>query len=364
MNSVVSIMTITYNHAPFIRDCIQGVLMQKTSFPYEMIIGEDCSTDGTREIVMEYAQKYPEIIKVITSDTNVGVAENATRTSRACRGKYIAMCEGDDYWTDPDKLQKQVDFLEAHPDFVMCFHNTLLTYEDGRPSLLRHLQPWDTCSLEELIVNFNDYSPVVTAGHTSSLVFKNGMLKKVPAGISKSMSGDIPLQILLAQYGKAKFINEVMSVHRVHAGGISATHGGIKFLENRIMMYEGLRQALDPKYTPAVDQVLGMYYIEVGDYFLYRDQFRKAYSYHHQVFGRKLAFIKIGRHILMRIRDSKKIPYFRRMAESLLKRDHYRLERDYKRFSDGASALAIFPKRALHPSRFVRAIFSYAFKIQ
>jgi glycosyltransferase involved in cell wall biosynthesis len=107
---------ITYNHAPYIAQAIEGVLQQKTDFPFELVIGEDCSTDGTRKIVFEYQKKYRDIIRVITTDKNVGMRKNGYRTTKACRGKYIAFCEGDDYWHRPDKLQLQVNYMESHPE--------------------------------------------------------------------------------------------------------------------------------------------------------------------------------------------------------------------------------------------------------
>jgi glycosyltransferase involved in cell wall biosynthesis len=113
---LVSVHMITYNHAPYIAKAIECVLAQKTSFPFELVIGEDCSTDGTREIVLDYAGRFPEKIRVITSDRNVGMQENSNRVNAALRGKYIAWCEGDDYWHSEGKLQLQVDYLESHPD--------------------------------------------------------------------------------------------------------------------------------------------------------------------------------------------------------------------------------------------------------
>jgi glycosyltransferase involved in cell wall biosynthesis len=112
---LVSVKMITYNHKPYIARAIEGVLQQKTNFPFELVIGEDFSTDGTREIVFEYQKKYPDIIHVITSDENVGMRKNSNRTRKACRGKYLAFCEGDDYWQRQDKMQIQVDYLEKHP---------------------------------------------------------------------------------------------------------------------------------------------------------------------------------------------------------------------------------------------------------
>jgi glycosyltransferase involved in cell wall biosynthesis len=117
----VSVMMITYNHAPYISRAIEGVLQQETNFPFELVIGEDCSTDDTREIVFEYQKKYPNIIRIITSEKNVGMQKNAYRTGKACRGRYLAFCEGDDYWHVPYKLKKQVDYLESNPECGLVY---------------------------------------------------------------------------------------------------------------------------------------------------------------------------------------------------------------------------------------------------
>ena len=122
---LVTVRTSAYQHESYIKQCIEGVLMQKTTFQVEYIIGEDYSTDSTRNIVFDYAKKYPDLIRVITADYNVGMKANGLRCIKHSRGKYMAMCEGDDYWTDPFKLQKQVDFLEQNPDYVLSFHNTI-----------------------------------------------------------------------------------------------------------------------------------------------------------------------------------------------------------------------------------------------
>lgn len=117
---LVSVFMITYNHENYIEHAIEGVLMQKTSFPIELIIGEDCSTDNTRKIVREYEGRYTEIIKAQYPEKNRGMNNNFLTVLQSARGKYIALCEGDDYWTDPLKLQKQVDFLEANPEYSLC----------------------------------------------------------------------------------------------------------------------------------------------------------------------------------------------------------------------------------------------------
>lgn len=130
-NIIVSIVCITYNHEPYLHDALEGFLMQKTTFPFEIILAEDCSTDGTRSICEVYAEKYPDTIRYIWSENNVGAVENEARALRSAKGKYIALCEGDDYWTDPLKLQKQVDFMEAHPEYSVTFHRYKIHYEDA-----------------------------------------------------------------------------------------------------------------------------------------------------------------------------------------------------------------------------------------
>ena len=112
----ISVYMITFNQKEYIGRAIDSVLGQKTSFSFELVIGEDCSTDGTREIVLKYQKRYPDIIRVVTSKKNVGMHKNSVRTIEACRGKYIAFCEGDDYWHDLKKLQKQCQYLESHPE--------------------------------------------------------------------------------------------------------------------------------------------------------------------------------------------------------------------------------------------------------
>ena len=123
---LVSICCVTYNHAPFIRKCLDGFLMQKRDFPIEILIHDDCSTDGTTEIIKEYAAQYPDLIFPLYEEENQysrgGAGKMDLYNYNRARGKYVAYCEGDDYWTDPLKLQKQVDFMEAHPDYSICFH--------------------------------------------------------------------------------------------------------------------------------------------------------------------------------------------------------------------------------------------------
>ena len=134
VNPKLSICCITYNHAKFIRQALDGFMMQKTNFPFEIIIHDDASTDGTADIIREYEQKYPEIIRPTYQTQNQwskGVNILKTFVYPKIQGQYVALCEGDDYWTDENKLQKQVDYLDAHPEVSVCFHPVNIVWEDG-----------------------------------------------------------------------------------------------------------------------------------------------------------------------------------------------------------------------------------------
>lgn len=206
----ITVRTSAYNHAPYIKKCIEGVLMQETNFQIEYIIGEDFSTDGTREIVFNYAKKYPEIIRVITADRNVGMKANNYRCRKAGRGEFTALCEGDDYWTDPKKLQKQIDLLSQYPECDLCFHPAKINYVDapvveaitGRRSNKNCIIP-----VKEFILNNGDFCP------TASIVYRSRINEKLGEWYLNAPVGDYFFQILGAEHGGALYLNEVMSVY-------------------------------------------------------------------------------------------------------------------------------------------------------
>jgi glycosyltransferase involved in cell wall biosynthesis len=209
----VSVFMTTYNHASYIAQAIEGVVKQEADFPFKLFIGEDCSTDGTAEICRRYKSEYPDKIELIAREKNLGAQANSPEIYERCfsYGKYIAMCEGDDYWTDSRKLQKQVDFLEANPDFSICFHPVKIAYEESREEKITNQTQAETTTFEDLALNNFIY--------TVSCVFRNNSLQ-FPEWFEKMPAGDYPLHLLNAQYGKIKFISEVMAVYRVHKGGI------------------------------------------------------------------------------------------------------------------------------------------------
>lgn len=204
---LLSVCLITYNHEAYIRQAIEGVLMQKVNFEWEFIIAEDCSTDGTRKIVEEYYAKYPELIKPILQEKNVGPGKNFIQLLSAAKGKYIAYFEGDDYWTDPDKLQKQVDFLEANPDFSICCHRSeSLNENTGVISLLPKMGKSES-TIEDLL----RYNYILSL----TIVVKNYTLKGFIPHFWNKMS-DYGFHLSNAQFGKIKYLDDVMSVYRMH----------------------------------------------------------------------------------------------------------------------------------------------------
>lgn len=228
-----SVLMITYNHEKYIAQAIDSVLMQRTNFDFEIVIGEDCSTDRTREIVLEYKAKHPDKIKLLLQEKNVGIHKNFTQTILSCKGKYIALLEGDDYWTDEYKLQRQVDFLENNPDFVLCFENTIDQNEISNENKISDPN-FDVLVLKDLIRDG-------WFMRTGSIVFRNNVIKQFPEWYFKYRSTDYILHILLAQHGKIKFINQRSSVYRINEGGITQKD----FKKDIISLYEENLKLLD-----------------------------------------------------------------------------------------------------------------------
>jgi glycosyltransferase involved in cell wall biosynthesis len=209
---LVSICMITYNQEAFISQAIEGILMQQTKFPFELIIGEDFSTDSTREVCFKYQQNHPKIIQVVLRNKNLGMMQNFIDTLEHCSGKYIALCEGDDFWIDPLKLQKQIDFLETNPDFSICFHRVKVLHEDVDK------KPLFSNPNQKTITTFEDLA-VANFIQTASVVYRNKLFDHFPENFLELSAGDYPLHLLNAQYGKIMFFEDLMSVYRIHNNG-------------------------------------------------------------------------------------------------------------------------------------------------
>jgi glycosyltransferase involved in cell wall biosynthesis len=219
LKTKVSVCMITYGHEKFIEQAINGVLMQECNFEVELIIANDCSPDDTDDVIQRILKNHPNASKInyFRHEDNMGMMSNFIFSLNQCGGKYIALCEGDDFWTDPYKLQKQVDFLEQNQEFSLCFHDSFVMNDEKK--LHKYVNKNETIFKTEDLFE-RHFIP------TASIVFRN--IIEFPEWFSKVKSGDKVLLFLTSLKGKFKYLDEVMSVYRIHSEGISKTHYGIK----------------------------------------------------------------------------------------------------------------------------------------
>lgn len=250
----LSISCITYNHAPYIRQCLEGFLMQKTDFAFEVLIHDDCSTDGTTEIIREYETKYPDIIKPIYEQENqyqqgkpIGTA--VWNLPRA-RGKYIAFCEGDDYWVDPFKLQKQIDFLENNPDYGMCYtmSKTYFQKDDrfGKPFGGERPNTFESYAYENRVP-------------TQSVVIRKDAYNRYINEIEPSRHtdwkmSDYPIYLWMAYNSKIHFIPEVTAIYRILDKSASHFSQHSQYLKFRINAFE-ISKFFTDLYNPSLSKI-------------------------------------------------------------------------------------------------------------
>ncbi len=215
----VSICCITYNQKNYIKQALDSFLMQKTNFPFVVIIGDDASNDGTTEIVKEYALKYPDIIKPVFQERNSGGFKNFCDVFNLIDTEYVALCEGDDYWTDENKLQKQVDCLDAHKNCTICFHKTKNIFENNLQ------EPYDFPNekqrFNKTLLTLNDiirFNFIQTNSCMYRCRFKGEDIGKYLS--ADIMPGDWYLHILHAEKGNIIFLDETMSVYRINPNGV------------------------------------------------------------------------------------------------------------------------------------------------
>ena len=238
---MVSIRCITYNHAPYIRQCLEGFVMQKTNFRFQAVVHDDASTDGTTEIVREYAEKYPDIIVPMYEEENRWSKHDGTLLTCMLpylKGKYIAECEGDDYWTDPLKLQKQVDFMESHEDYSICIHNAKTSYSDGNFSIYKVSNGNRSYTLRSAILRR------LTAP-TCSYLFRGDY--SIPKVFSQhGANSDISLLYYKCTQGKAYFMADVMSTYNYGTpNSLSRKYSKQLLYKKKIGFYKALKSISD-----------------------------------------------------------------------------------------------------------------------
>jgi glycosyltransferase involved in cell wall biosynthesis len=241
---------LTYNQEKYIRAAIESALMQRTTFNYEIVIGDDCSTDSTRIIVSEYAARNSDKIRLLLHPVNLGILRNLAEVLSHCRGELVAFLEGDDYWTSSEKLQKQVDFLDEHPECALCFHNATVIWENRShvPISYNSKAQQQISSIEDLWrTNFIA---------SCTVMWRKQLLGRLPEWFFELPYGDWALHMLCAQHGKIGYIGELLGVYRVHSAGAWSKLDIFQQLEAWIAFYESMNANLDFRYSRLAEAAL------------------------------------------------------------------------------------------------------------
>lgn len=260
---LVSICMITYNHRDFLAQALDSVLMQKINFPAEIIIHDDCSTDGTTEIVRSYAEKYPDVIRPIFQKQNQYSQGRKPYpwTFKLARGKYIALLDGDDAWTDSKKLQRQFEFLEKNPYHIMCYSN--VNFVDGDNYILKEKvirsQYCRALSQEEIIACRRFIPP-------GTVMFRyHPIINNLPKSFNAVLCGDIFLFAVLGQYGTAAYIDLEPASYRIHAGGVFTAKSQFQQIYGRLESVRSIHEYIDREFQFCVADTVARLYKDYLD---------------------------------------------------------------------------------------------------
>lgn len=273
---------LAYNQERFIAQAIESAVRQETNFDYEIVIGEDCSTDRTREIVSEWQRKYPDRIRSLLPTQNLGIRRNFVQTRQACKGQYVAVLEGDDFWTSATKLQQQVDFLDSHPDYAICFHNVKMFWDGAEDQARSYCRPdqKQTSTLEDLLqVNFIP---------TCSVMVRNGLIGDLPAWTRELKMLDWPLFILNARHGGIGYLNESMGAYRLHPKGLYSGLDPVEQQLNKLKMFEALRGRLGARRDRLIKNRIFHICTELAQEFAQQGNAREAKKFERRAYGNKL----------------------------------------------------------------------------
>ncbi|HTU19599.1 MAG TPA: glycosyltransferase [Gemmataceae bacterium] len=238
----LSVCMITHNQERYIEQAVRSALMQKTEFEYEIVIGEDCSTDRTREILQRLNAEHSGCLRLLLPDRNLGAVCNFRETYAACQGEYVALLEGDDYWTDPHKLQRQVQALTAHPDWSACFHPVRYVNQLGEDSNIIHPRH---APLEVTIRDLFEQNLI----QTCSLVLRRQRMPTMPEWFLNLKLDDWPLVMLLSETGPIGFLPETMADYRRHPDGVWSPRDPLYHLQEVLTMFAELDRRTDGRYA-------------------------------------------------------------------------------------------------------------------
>ncbi len=240
----INVIVTTYNHEKYITQCLESILEQKGDYQIEIIVGDDASTDDTRRIVEGFQERNPEVIIVLPLDENLGVTKNLKRCLDACSGEYIAICEGDDYWTDEYKLQKQMTFMERHQDFSMCFSALMIYHQD-----LDKFEPFqDQLQLKKNILSTEDLILNNSIGNFSCCMYRTNVIRQFPDDLFDLFTVDWMFNMVCGQFGKIGFIRDWMSVYRKHARGVWAGRSNLERTTRLLRLVDDYNRFFGYKY--------------------------------------------------------------------------------------------------------------------
>lgn len=253
-NPVLSVCIRTYNQEAFVSEALDSVLAQRTDFVFDIIVGDDCSNDGTQSILQRYALNNANRIRLILGEENVGGPENLRRVIEASSAKYLAFLDGDDYYLDCYKLQKQVDFLENHPDFVSCFHNVINRYDNGGKKAELFL-PLDFPSIHDCVdaISKDWFLPI------HSVVLRREYVS-FPVWYNTVMNDDFVVNLSVIMHGPYYYMQDVMAVYRHHKGNVSNNYSNQILIDTQLRtILEGFKNIYPSSYKDVFDERIRFY---------------------------------------------------------------------------------------------------------
>ena len=263
----VSVVVATYNHASLIDEALASVFAQETDFETEVIISEDASTDGTRQIVELWHARYPDKTRLLLSDRNLHCNEVVARGFHAARGDYITLLDGDDYWTSPNKLAKQAATLDSDPSLSLCFHNARVS-----SGTTPHGDLWTDPALSPrlTLADLWEGNPFPTCGS----MFRRSALSRIPQWYSciTSMITDWPLYLLFAEQGDIAFIPESWGIYRLHASGAFSPQSGKAKLASMDALYRLVNEGMEGRHDASLRLGHHRYFVGMGRDFLSRGE--------------------------------------------------------------------------------------------
>lgn len=278
---LVSICSTTYNLEKYISLALDSWLSQKVNFSYEIVISDDCSKDGTVEIVQQYIEKYPGIIKLHIGEKNIGMLPNFIKSLKLAKGKYIAVCDGDDYWIEENKLQLQIDFLENNPDFSSCFTNSLVIDESTGITKIAKKDTWDIANSEQFLFHddFRNDNIPLSPGHISSYVFRNYLLEYPEWFYKIDGVTDFPLYMMISKFGLSKFLKIQTSVYLKHdKSNSNKDYEFVRLNKGRINIYKCVNQFFEGEYKGIIYPLIGKHYFKLLKYYFKRHAYLESFN--------------------------------------------------------------------------------------